>query len=240
MKPIYLIILVTAMIVAGCSENKILAPRILSGNTLEALIISAANGDRKANDSLSGLIDLNMEEINLYNSLKVDSFYIDTIKYFSVLIEYPNPIYNRFAIYDTTTNCYMIDKSLNGKLSFEVLELQDLKLLKVIEKFISKDTLSLTRISLYEKINNSINLVYRSFAELKRLKNYFYQTIHFISQDTIKTQILVPKKYKLNTEDVFVFSYADKEYHSSQSLFDSLVYQEIADFNFETKKPHIQ
>lgn len=240
MKPIYLIILVTAMIVAGCSENKILAPRILSGNTLEALIISAANGDRKANDSLSGLIDLNMEEINLYNSLKVDSFYIDTIKYFSVLIEYPNPIYNRFAIYGTTTNCYLIDKSLNGKLSFEVLELQDLKLLKVIEKFISKDTLSLTRISLYEKINNSINLVYRSFAELKRLKNYFYQTIHFISQDTIKTQILVPKKYKLNTEDVFVFSYADKEYHSSQSLFDSLVYQEIADFNFETKKPHIQ
>jgi len=236
MKQIYLIILVTTLIVADCSENKIVEPKILSGNALQALVVSAVNGDKKANDSLSGLVDLDMAETNLYNSLKVDSFYLDSIKYFSVLIEYPNPVYNRLAIYDIAANCYLIDKSLNGKLFFEVLELQNLKLLKVVEKFISKDTLNLTRISLYKKNNNSINLVYRSFAELKTLQNHFYQTIHFISQDTIKTQILVPKKHKLNAEDLFVFNFADKEYQSSQYLFDSLVYREIADFNFEPQK----
>ena len=241
MKQIYLIILVSALILAGCSESKIVESKILRGNELQALVVSAVNGDKKANDSISGLVDLDMAETNLYNSLKVDSFYLESIKYFSVLIEYPNPVYNRLAIYDSAANCYLIDKSLNGKLSSELLELQDLKLLEVVERFISKDTLMLTRLSLYRKIDNSINLVYRSFAELKTLKNHFYQTIQFISQDTIKTQIFVPKKYKLNMEkDVFVFNLLDQAYRSNQSLFDSLVYREIADFNFEPQKLQIQ
>jgi hypothetical protein len=240
MKQIHLIILAIILISAGCSENKIVQPEILSGEALQALVVSAANGDKKANDSLSGLIDLNIEENNLYNFLKVDSFYLDSVKYFSVLIEYPNPVYNRLAIYDTAANCYLIDKSLNGKLSFDVMELDDSKFLKAVENFISKDTLILTRVSLYRKIANSINLVYRSFAELKTLKNNFYQNINFISEDTIKTQIQVPKKFKLNAEDVFVFNSEDKKYQSNQSLFDSLVYRQIADFNFETKKLQVK
>lgn len=237
MKRIYLIILASILTMVGCFESKKAELKVLSGNALQVMVLNATNGDKKANDSLSGLIDLQMEEINLYNSLEIDSFYLDRIKYFSVLIESPNPVYNRLAIYDSTTNCYLIDKSLNGKLSFEIMDLHDLKLLKVIERFISKDTLSLTRVSLYGKINNSINLVYRSFTELKTLKNHFYQTIHFISEDTIKTQIFIPKKYKLAAGDVFVYNHANKEYHSSQSLFDSLVYRETADFNFEIQKP---
>lgn len=240
MKQIYLIILAMTLIIAGCSESKIIEPKVLSGETLQALVVSAANQDKKANDSLSSLIDLNIKENYLYNSLKVDSFYLDSVKYFSVLLEYPNPVHNRLAIYDTAANCYLIDKSLNGKLSFEVMELDNSKFLKAVEKFISKDTLILTRVSLYRKIANSINLTYRSFAELKTLKNHFYQTINFISEDTIKTLIQAPKIFKLNSEDVFIFNYADKKYQSNQSLFDSLVYRQIADFNFDPQKPQVK
>jgi hypothetical protein len=239
MKQIYLAVLLTFVMLSGCFNNKIVEePKSLNGDGLKALILSAINGDKKANDSLSGLVDLGMAENINYNNLEVDSFHLDSIKYFSVLIEYPNPINNRFAVYDSLANCFLIDKSLNGSLSFEVIELQDLKLLKVIEKFISKDTLSLSRLSFYRKIENSVNLVYRSFAELKTLKNHFYQTINFISLDTIKTQIQVPKKYKLNMKhDIFVFDSIENKYRSNQSLFDSLVYREIADFDFEIQKP---
>ena len=241
MKRIYLIIAAAILAISGCFESEIVEPQVLTDNALQELVVNAANGNKKANDSLFGLMDLQMGENILYNSLELDSFYIDSIKYFSVLLEYPNPVYNRLAIYDSTSNCYLIDKSLNGKLSFEVMELQDLKLLKLIEKFITKDTLSLSRVSLYKKIDNSINLVYRSFAELKTLKNRFNQTINFISQDTIKTQILVPKKYKLDVkDDIFVLNHLEKAYRSNQSLFDSLVYKEIADFDFKIQKPHLR
>jgi hypothetical protein len=225
----------------GCYNNEIVEePKVLDGNGLQALVLSSVNGDKKANDSLSGLVDFEMGKNISYNYLQVDSFYLDSAKYFSVLLEYPNPIYNRFAVYDNSANCFLIDKSLNGNLSFEIIELQDFKFIKIIEKFISKDTLSVSKLSFYRKIDNSINLVYRSFAELKTLKNQFYQTVNFISQDSIKTQIQVPKKYKLNVkEDVFVFDSIEKKYRSNQSLFDSLVYREIADFNVEVQKPQI-
>jgi hypothetical protein len=241
MKQIYLIITALILTIWSCSESKIVEPKILTSNSLQELVINASNGDKKANDSLSILMELQMGENNLYNSLKVDSFYLDSIKYFSVLIEYPNPIYNRLAIYDITTNCYLIDKSLNGKLTFEIINVQNLKLLKVIERFISKDTLSISRLSLYKKIDDTFNLVYRNFAELKTLKNHFYQTINFISKDTIKTQILAQKKYKMDAQDdIFVFNRMGKVYRSNQSLFDSLVIKEITNFDFETKKPQIQ
>ena len=226
------------MTIIGCYENKISEPKVLSADALKALVTSAANKDKKANDSLFNLIDFEMADNIPYKFIKVDSFYLDSIKYFSVLIEHLNPLYNRLAIYDTAANCYLIDKSLNGRLSSEVVEIINLKLFKVIESFIYKDTLSVVRLSLYRKIDDYINLVYRSFAELKTLKNTFNQTINFISHDTIKTQIHVPKKYSLDSkEDVFVFNYADKLYHSNQSIFDSLVYKEIANFTLEVQKP---
>lgn len=241
MKRVYLVVLLMLSTMFGCYNNEIVEePKVLDGNGLQALVLSSVNGDKKANDSLSGLVDFEMGKNISYNYLQVDSFYLDSAKYFSVLLEYPNPIYNRFAVYDNSANCFLIDKSLNGNLSFEIIELQDLKFIKIIEKFISKDTLSVSKLSFYRKIDNSINLVYRSFAELKTLKDQFYQTVNFISQDSIKTQIQVPKKYKLNVkEDVFVFDSIEKKYRSNQSLFDSLVYREIADFNVEVQKPQI-
>ena len=240
MKRIYLIIAASMLTIWGCKESKVAEPKILTGSSLQELVVNASNGNKKANDSLSILMDLQMGENNLYNSLKVDSFYLDSIKYFSVLLEYPNPLYNRLAIYDVTTNCYLIDKSLNGKLTSEIMDVQNLKFLKVIERFISKDTLSVSRVSLYKKIDDAFNLVYRSFAELKTLKNHFYQTINFISEDTIKTQILTQKKYRLDAkDDIFTFNRMEKLYRSNLSLFDSLVIKEITNFDFETKKPQI-
>lgn len=241
MKLFFLTILISILILAGCSEIKIAGgPKVISGNALQSLVVSATNGDKKANDSLSGLIDIQMSENNLYNSVEVDSFYLDSIKYFSILLEYPNPIYNRFAIYDNAANCFLIDKSLNGKLSFEVMNVQNLRFMKIVERFVAKDTLSLVRLSLFKKIDDSINLVYRSFSELKTLKHQFTQTIYSITSDTIKTRLLAPRKFRLKKDDIFVFDEANKSYRSNESAFDSLVYKEIANFDFEHRKQQIE
>ena len=93
MKQVNLVVLLTLVTIFGCFNNKIVEePKVLSGTGLQALILSAMNGDKKANDSLSGLVDLGTAENINYNNLEVDSFHLDNIKYFSVLFEYPNPI----------------------------------------------------------------------------------------------------------------------------------------------------
>ncbi len=153
------------------------------------------------------------------------------------MIEYPNPTYNRLAIYDVESKCFIIDKSLNGKISSEVIEVQNLKFIKTVERFNAKDVLGLVRISFYGKIDSSFNLVYRSFAELKTPKNLFHQTIYSISPDLIKTRISVPKKFKLDKkEDDFLFDSSTKSFISEISIFDTLVYREIADYDSEVQK----
>jgi hypothetical protein len=222
-------------------ERVIEEPPSLNGKELNGLIHNAASGDKKANDSLAGLIDFTSVGTYNFNFIKVDSFYLDSIKYFSVIIEYPDPILNRFAIYDTKANCYLIDKSLNGKMSSEVIDLGGLRLIKLIEQFISKDTLKLTRISFYKKTDDSINLVYRSFAGLQTPKNQFYQTVSYITSDTLKTKITVPKRYKFNKrEDIFTFDSISNSYRSSEQLFDNLVYKEIENFRINVRKRQIE
>lgn len=228
MKTIFLIFLTVVLLASGCLQEKITEPIHLTSNSLEELVSNAVNGNKIANDSLSKLVDVEVWEIGSYNSITVDSFYLDALKYFVVLLEHSNSLYNRFAIYDSLTNCYLIDKSLNGKFSYSLLKLPQAVLLNLKERFLTEDSLSLVRISFYKKSDGSFNLLYRSFAELKTEKYIFNQTIISISPDTIKTQIIVPKKYKLSErDDVFAFDFSSMSYKSGRSSFDSLVLKEI-------------
>lgn len=232
MKQIFFSVVGSLLILASCADIKSPAEQmVITGNSLKALIVKASNGNAKANDSLSGLFNLELTQNNSFNSIKIDSFFLDTTKYFFVLLEYTDPIYNRLAIYDVNTNCYLIDKSLAGKFSFDVINLSGLTLMKTVERFNTKDTLGLTRLSFYRKIDDSFDLVYRSFAELKTPKGIFNQTIFLITSDTIKTRILVPKKYKLKSKEVlFLFNDSLKTYQSEESVFDSLVHKEVTNY----------
>ena len=234
-------ILLSILFIYGCSETKNAAPpKPLTVTDLSSLVLKAINGNIKANDSLSGLIDLAQFEHEVYNTLKVDSFNVDTLKYFYVLIEYPNSIYNRLSFYDEKTNCYLIDKSLNGNLSIDILEIHNLTLLRLVEYFIAKDTLEVKRLSLYKNVGGAVKLVYRSFAELKMPKQVFIQTITSISEDTIKTNLTVPPKVKVaSLQDIFFFDNITNNYKSNFSMFDSLVIKEINAFESEIQKPNI-
>lgn len=217
------------LLFVDCSEfNKSEKQIDLTGNALESLVSAAANGNKIANDSLSGLIDLSMPENYLYNQPNIDSFHLDSVKYFSVSIIHPNSAYNRFAVYDEESNCYLIDKSLNGKFSFKLFEIDNTKFLKIVENFTSLDSIRVVRLSLYRKIEDSFNLVFRNYAEVKTKENVYNQVITSITLDTIKTKLFIPKNNKVKSyKDYFVYSQSLKDYQSELSLFDSLIYKEI-------------
>ncbi len=83
MKIILFPILASILAIVSCSETrKADESKELTGNSLHSLVINATNGDTTANYSLSGLIDPELVENNLYNFIKVDSFYLDNLKYF--------------------------------------------------------------------------------------------------------------------------------------------------------------
>lgn len=219
------------LLLSGCMNKEIAPPKVLTGNGLKNLVIDCTFGSNAANDSLSGLIDLSQTDNLNYNFLKIDSIDIDSNKYFIVLIEYPNSIYNRLAVYDTLANCYLIDKSLNGFLFYEILDINKSNFIKLVERFTVKNDLVLSRLSLYKKIQNNFILVYRSYAELRTPSKQFYQTIDYFSEDTIKTKIVFPKRYKFESdEDVYVFNNFRHAYLSEQSNFDSLVTREVSKF----------
>lgn len=230
-------IFLTVILFNACNETKVAEPKqILTAKNLQSLVLQAVEGSYKANDSLSGLFDLTLPGYKDYFSIRADSFYIDDVKYFYVLTEYQDPVLNRFAIYDTEKNCYLIDKSLIGKLSFEIMNHQDFKFIKIVEEYVSKDILQNVRLSLYKKFDDTFNLVYRSFVQLKTPKYTFNQTITSISLDTIKTQFTVPNKYRAKyVGDIFTFHPQRKMYLSSESLFDSLCIKEISEFEIRNR-----
>ena len=52
--------------------------------------------------------------------------------------------------------------------------------------------------------------------------------VTLITLDTIKTKLILPKNYKVKSEeDYFVYSQSLKAYRSELSTFDSLVYKEV-------------
>ena len=215
----------------GCSElDRSKQPIKLTGNALNSLVSAAAAGNKIANDSLSGLIDLSMPDNYHYNQPNVDSFYLDSVKYFSVIINHPNSVYNRFAVYDEGSNCYLIDKSLNGKFLFELIEIDSIKFLKIVENFIALDSIRAVRLSLYRKINDSFNLVLRNYAEVKTIKNVYNQVVTSIALDTIKTRLFFSENNKVISREVFfVYRHNLKAFRSESSLFDSLVFKEVTE-----------
>ncbi|MGB8316826.1 MAG: hypothetical protein WCE54_01785, partial [Ignavibacteriaceae bacterium] len=96
-----LIFLSVVIILTGCEQkSKIRHPADI--HDIEKTIQRAKNGIISANDTISTLLGLSLHANNNYNKLKVDSLVLSSGKYFTILLEYPNPVNNKFGIYDDT------------------------------------------------------------------------------------------------------------------------------------------
>lgn len=221
MKNILFFLIITNIIFNSCKQNNF-DNNFTSYNSssIHKLILKALSGNETANKSLSNLIDLNNPDHD-YSKFVIDSLVATNNKiYYSVLLEFPNPMYNRFAVYNQKLTAYLLDKSLSGYLSEETLNLNDSKYFKVIEDFNSVDNIKLQRLSLYRAGDFSVTLVFRDFTKMIDRENEYYQKIKEFLPDRIITSINSKKRSSLSHKgDVYPFNITKGKYISSDSIF---------------------
>lgn len=236
-------LLLIAILFGGCNYSnkpKTILPAYNSG-TIKDMVIRAISGDTSANKKLNNLIDLNIPVNNDYNTLVIDSLNVKiNKKIYIVLLNYPNPIYNRFAVYDTALNIYLIDKSLNGYINESVISLKEKKLIKVSENFLSKDILQVSRISLYQVNDTSAVLSLRTFTKLIEPKNFFNQKITGFSAEQINTELSSSKVSPISGKtDIFQYDNSKRKYISTSNTFDNFVIDRIKNYKSNSDKPEI-
>jgi hypothetical protein len=280
MKNKVLSFLILLLVTGGCNLfNKQKSPVVgYNSLSLKNLIIKAVSGDTNANNLLNGFTDLQLPVNNNFDTLIVDSLKIKTgKKFFVVLLNNPNPIYNRFAVYDSMLNIYLLDKSLNGYVNESIISLpipegtggqggisngqaknKTQIFVKVSESFISRDILSVNRMTLYGITDTSAFIAFRSYVRLSepaqagRPPVEFNQQIVSFSADRIITALSSTQNSPLsNKTDLFLYDFKSCRYTSSNlptpegmsgqagNIFDNFVINQINNYNNTPDKPEI-
>jgi len=227
---------ILAFVFSACSTSD----ENLNSAKLRSLVLQALDRNQEASVELKGLVDPKLISRKDFNSIRIDSGLVNRKYYYSVLLEYFDPLLNRFAIYDDELRLYLIDKSLNGNLSVEWAEKDGRYFVFLQERFLTKDVLNLDRLSIYEVYDTTAGLVYRSVSRFVKDKNTSTQIIEKISADFLVTKISGKTDLKvINQADTFYFYPNSKKYLSSKNLFNNFVKQEIENFNWNITKLQI-
>lgn len=233
---IFSLILTCGFMLLNCSPDE----STLNSARLKSLVISALSGDQKANLALSGLIDKKHFGKNDYNQLKIDSSYMNHKYYYSVLLEYPEPTLNLLAIYDHTLRFYLLDKSLNGNITVEWAQQETRNFCFVQERFLTKDVLSIDRLSVYQVQDTNASLIYRALSRLVKDQDTVSQAVIKISEDRIVTKISAINNLSVDGKtDTFYFNALSNRYYSSTDLFKEFVKKEIKDFRWIPIRPQL-
>lgn len=236
-----IILILFSLLIFGCGKTINEKPSSsLNENNLREITVKAIKGEQIYNDSLSGLIDYSLP-LNLnFNVLKIERIITPINKtFFAVLIEYPNPVYNRFAVYDSGLRLILMDKSLNGKIVLKTFSLINQLFIEIDESFLSKDVLELNRVSLY-KADSTITLGFRTFIKFTTPKNEYYQIITEISPNRIKTNLTSTKRSLMsNKSEIFTFDDNQKKYLSQNNTFMNFIKGQVAGFRRKAEKPEI-
>ena len=237
-----LIIIFALLFLYSCSEKlKEEEPEKINGKILNKLVEEALWGSEKANYRLSGLVKPDTPPPDEYNQLKIDSVVtIEGIKFYSILIEYPNPLHNVLAVYNENLLLFLLDNSLNGNIVTEWKNISGKLYLIASEYFVSKDLLKLSRISLYSMINGRFYQVFHSFTKLDKAGKIYQQSIENINDNKIVTRLSSNRKSKLNNKkDTFNFNSAEHKYISEKDIFTNFVLNEIKSAKWTIEKPEL-
>jgi len=225
-------IVITSLILAGvfilqsCQpkvKHPVQKPQKLTVENLRKLVSEGLDGSKTAKDSLSGLFDLS-EGAGKYNNLEVNEINLnDGRNDFYVLLEYPNPLYNKLAFYGEDLKCFLIDRSLTGNIKVRPFQNNGQNYIEVNEGFRAKDIYQLNRTSFYMLTDTSAALVFRTFTKIVDPYLNYSQKIIAFTLDTIRTEInSIRHDYQIKHDD-FIYDPRSKEYKSSVNMFDSLV-----------------
>ena len=159
---------------------------------------------------------------------------------YSVLLTYPNPTYNRLAVYTPRLSALLIDKSLNGYIADEIIDAGGREYLKVIEDYRTKDLLRLNRMSLYAIEDTAVHLAFRDFIRLVEPKIVYDQVIIEFTGPMIKTSFSSSQKSDISGKgDIFTYDSGQRKYISTNRVFYNFVLSEIQSFNHKAENPEI-
>lgn len=206
-------------------------------------VVGNVMAGKDSTSKLSILRDKDLPPAPDPNIITADTLNVFGNNYYSVIAEYPDPVYNRFAIIDSYHNVLLLDKSLNGYITQSDFNIDQMDFVKTEENFVSKGAIGLKRISLYS-INDEgeAGLVFRTFTELSEHGIIYKQDISRIGTDDIETKIYSTSredsKLKQNY-DIFHFNSEKGKYTSQEDFFDAFVISEVQKYDGQTDKPEI-
>ncbi len=241
MSKLFLIILLTVLFTVSCNKQENEVQQKVSGPALHKLVIDALWGSEKANNNLSGMVNSNSPINAAYHRLSIDSIITKLgKKFYFVLIEYPNPLYNLLSVYDEYLNLYLRDNSLNGNIVTKWQTISAKQYLVASENFITKDFLKLSRLSLYKYIDGKFYLVFRSFNRFANTNNIYDQEIKSITDTSIVTRITSKSRAKINNNtDTFIYNSNERRYISNKNIFSNFVLNEISNASWKIEKPEL-
>jgi hypothetical protein len=235
-KLLFTILTFTAILFTGCSSDH----EQINKSDLESLIIKAISNDQDANVKLQGLLTPDHQGKIDYNQLSINQLQTKDETIFSVILEYPDPRLNRFAIYDGQMNLLLLDKSINGYMSSEWVQLNGRKFIFLQESFLTKDVLNIDRLSIYEIDNGFASMVYRAPSRFVEVRDTAYQTVESIDEDFIITKLSGIENIKMfDRRDTFYFNTNLEKYLSNKDKFEKFVEQKIENFTWITTRPQI-
>ncbi len=220
--PLVVAVISTIALVSGCGGPE---KKLFSVPSFQEAILRAMRGDAHANDTLSQLFDLSIPVNPRYNSFTIDSFSVKPGKrVYTVLLEYPNPFYNRFAIYDSSLNLLLLDKSLNGNLTQARFEQTKVPFIGITESFRSKDNIQLERLTLYGVKKDSAVVALRIFLKYDDSTSLLTQKLDRAQPEVI-TMNIEAKPEKLLKQRIarYVLDTTSMTFHGDGKPFDEAV-----------------
>jgi hypothetical protein len=230
--PKFIILTLLALLLIGCTRTTREKPKLsLNENTLSDIVTKAINGERIYNDSLSELIGYSLPINFNFNNIDIKRIITPVNKtIFTVLIEYPNPVYNRFAVYDSALHLILMDKSLNGNIRLKTINFNNQLFIEINESFLSKDILALSRVSLY-RADSAVTLHFRTFTKFTTPTNEYYQLITDILPDRIKINLNSKKRSILSHKSDFIILTDNQNINlNKNNTFINFIQKQIADF----------
>ena len=235
MKVLIVALFISFIFISCAKEEKVYQ---FKSKGIENLVAEAAKGNKIANDSLSTLFDLNLPAQLIINKIEIDSIKNTSGKsFYGVLVEFPNPFFNRFAVYDSAMHCYLIDKSLNGYISLTSIHSDKRNYFQVFEQFTSKDILSFKRKNLYIVKRDTVNLALRLYTQFFSPSDQLIQEVETFTDDLIGTKIISKKGLSPQQNwDTYSFDEKRLKFSSLNNYFETIIVQLENQF---TKKPEM-
>jgi hypothetical protein len=191
----------------------------LSPDVLRDLVISAADGRGSANDSLNTLFS--MANIpGRPEAIEVDTLTVSGRRYYGVAVQFKDHYQNRFALYDENLNCYLIDRSINGKLELRVNNEVNFRYFSLQETFYSNENTELKRLSIFRGDSSGFKLAFRTYTSMKTADTVFTQFLYEITPEMIRTVITAPVFSGLNNfSDDYIYDESLKVYFVRKAIY---------------------